>query len=163
MIRRTLLVGLLILSSCYPVAGTTPWPTRAVQMAAVTSKVLRVLLTTPPPVPATLTLVRDDAPLHLARRGITVAAVRNVVGYTGLAMIGVRVFGSGLAWLPPLAMFGPTLLAGVRWDNTPEPWAWSIHGPHSVTAAVTAAVLCAVGLPLAATTTPRRTERDEQG
>jgi hypothetical protein len=94
---------------------------------------------------------------------VTVAAVRNVVGYTGLAMIGVRVFGSGLAWLPPLAMFGPTLLAGVRWDNTPEPWAWSIHGPHSVTAAVTAAVLCAVGLPLAATTTPRRAERDEQG
>lgn len=94
---------------------------------------------------------------------VTVAAVRNVAGYLGLAMIGARLFGSGLAWLPPLAMFGPTLLAGVRWDNTPEPWAWSIHGAHSVPAAVTAAVLCAVGLSLAATTSPRRAERDEQG
>lgn len=98
-----------------------------------------------------------------ASAGVTVAAVRNVAGYLGLAMIGARLFGSGLAWLPPLAMFGPTLLAGVRWDNTPEPWAWSIHGPHSVPAAVTATVLCAVGLVLAATTTPRRAERDEQG
>ncbi|MEU0056027.1 hypothetical protein [Streptomyces sp. NPDC006334] len=98
-----------------------------------------------------------------ASAGVTAAAVRNVAGYLGLAMIGARVFGSGLAWLPPLAMFGPTLLAGVRWDNAPEPWAWSIHGPHSVPAAVTAAALCAVGLCLAATTTPRRAEREEQG
>ncbi|QCD56475.1 hypothetical protein CEB94_17620 [Streptomyces hawaiiensis] len=94
---------------------------------------------------------------------VTVAAVRNVAGHLGLAMIGARLFGSGLAWLPPLAMFGPTLLAGVRWDNTPEPWAWSIHGPHSTPAAITAAALCTAGLCLAATTTPRRAEREEQG
>jgi hypothetical protein len=93
---------------------------------------------------------------------VTVAAVRNVAGYLGLAMIGARLFGSGLAWVPPLAMFGPTLLVGVRWDSTPEPWAWSIHGPHSVPAALTAAVLCVGGLCLAATT-PRRAEREEQG
>jgi hypothetical protein len=39
---------------------------------------------------------------------VTMVAVRNVAGYRGLAMIGARLFGSGLAWLPPL--FGPTLL-----------------------------------------------------
>lgn len=61
---------------------------------------------------------------------VTVAAVRNVAGCLGLPMIGARLFGSGLAWLPPLAMFGPTLPA-------------------------------AVGLSLAATTTPRRAERGE--
>lgn len=94
---------------------------------------------------------------------VTLASVRNVAGYLGLAMISARLFGSGLSWLLPLAMFGPTLLAGVRWDNTPEPWAWSIHGADSVPAAVTAAVLCAVGLVMAATTTPRRAERREQG
>ncbi|MET9060369.1 hypothetical protein [Streptomyces antibioticus] len=98
-----------------------------------------------------------------ASADVTVAAVRNVAGYLGLAMIGARFFGSGLAWLPPLAMLGPTLFAGVRWDNTPEPWAWSIHGPHSTPAAVTATALCATGLALAATTTPRRTEREERG
>lgn len=93
---------------------------------------------------------------------VTLAAVRNVAGYLGLAMIGARLFGSGLAWVPPLAMFGPTLLLGVRWDNTPEPWAWSIHGPASTSAAITATVLCAAGLAASSTATPRRTERAER-
>ncbi|WP_149180571.1 hypothetical protein [Streptomyces sp. TRM49041] len=93
---------------------------------------------------------------------MTSAAVRNVAGYLGLAMISARLFGSGLAWLLPLAMFGPTLLLGVRWDSTPEPWAWSIHGPASGSAAVTAAVLCAAGLVAAATAAPRRGERAER-
>ncbi|MFF8386768.1 hypothetical protein [Streptomyces kanasensis] len=97
-----------------------------------------------------------------ASAGMTGAAVRNVVGYLGLAMLSARFFGSGLAWLLPLGMFGPTLLLGVGWDNTPETWAWSIHGPASGSAAVIAAVLGAAGLVAAATGSPRRGERAER-
>ncbi|MER5971286.1 hypothetical protein ABT112_16365 [Streptomyces sp. NPDC002055] len=90
------------------------------------------------------------------------AAVRNAVGYLGLGMISARLFGSGLAWLLPLGMFGPTLFLGVGPNNTPEAWAWSIQPAHDVPAGVAAAVLWAVGLVLAATGSPRRTERAEQ-
>ncbi|MEU5220627.1 hypothetical protein AB0G79_31115 [Streptomyces sp. NPDC020807] len=69
------------------------------------------------------------------------ASVRNAAGYLGLAVISARFFGSGLAWLLPLATFGPTLLLGVGVDNTPEWWAWSIHPATSPGALTIAAVL----------------------
>ncbi|WP_406861581.1 hypothetical protein ABZO31_14420 [Streptomyces sp. HUAS MG47] len=93
---------------------------------------------------------------------MVLAAARNAVGYLGLGMIGARLFGSGLAWLPPLGMFGPTLLLGVRFDNTPEPWAWALHPAASTSAAVAAALLWLVGAALAATGSPRGAERAEQ-
>ncbi|MFD5552213.1 hypothetical protein ACFWIA_00035 [Streptomyces sp. NPDC127068] len=93
---------------------------------------------------------------------VTVAAVRNVAGYLGLAMLGARLLGSGLAWVPPLAVLGPTLFLGVGWDNTVEPWAWTLHGPWGTGAAVTAAALYAAGLLAVATAGPRRTERTER-
>lgn len=68
------------------------------------------------------------------------ASVRNAAGYLGLAVISARFFGSGLAWLLPLATFGPTLLLGVSADNTPEWWAWSIH-PAASPGALTLASL----------------------
>lgn len=90
------------------------------------------------------------------------SAARNVVGYLGLAMISARLFGSGLAWLLPLGMFGPTLLLGVRSDNTPEPWAWSLHPSSSTSAAIVATALWTIGACAAATGRPRQTERAEQ-
>ncbi|MGW7068094.1 hypothetical protein ACWGII_20405 [Streptomyces sp. NPDC054855] len=90
------------------------------------------------------------------------SAARNVVGYLGLGMISARLFGSGLAWLLPLGMFGPTLLLGVDSDNTPEPWAWSLHASSSTSAAVVAVLLWLTGVVAAATGRPRQTERAEQ-
>ncbi|WP_240138959.1 hypothetical protein [Streptomyces sp. MUM 178J] len=90
------------------------------------------------------------------------AAARNVVGYLGLGMISARLFGSGLAWLLPLAVFGPTLLLGVAADNTPEPWAWSLHTASSTPAAVVAVLLWLTGAAAAATGRPRQTERAER-
>ena len=90
------------------------------------------------------------------------SAARNVVGYLGLGMISARLFGSGLAWLLPLGMFGPTLLLGVDSNNTPEPWAWSLHASSSTSAAVVAAALWGIGVAAAATGRPRQTERAEQ-
>ncbi|MCX4665912.1 hypothetical protein OG453_04360 [Streptomyces sp. NBC_01381] len=90
------------------------------------------------------------------------SAARNVVGYLGLGMISARFFGSGLAWLLPLGMFGPTLLLGVDSDNTPEPWAWSLHASSSTSAAVVAVALWVIGVAAAATGRPRQTERAEQ-
>ncbi|WP_190016826.1 hypothetical protein [Streptomyces lucensis] len=92
---------------------------------------------------------------------VCTSAARNVVGYLGLAMISARLFGSGLAWLLPLGMFGPTLFLGVSSANTPEPWAWSLHTAASVPAAVQAAALWTTGACAAATGRPRQTERAE--
>ncbi|MET7364065.1 hypothetical protein ABZS76_37260 [Streptomyces sp. NPDC005562] len=89
------------------------------------------------------------------------SAARNAVGYLGLGMLGAALFGSGLAWLPPLAMFGPTLLLGVDSDNSPEPWAWSLHASDSTSAAVVAAALWLTGAAASTTTGPRRAERAE--
>ncbi|MFD4634613.1 hypothetical protein ACFVYR_28090 [Streptomyces sp. NPDC058284] len=90
------------------------------------------------------------------------SAARNVIGYLGLAMLSARLFGSGLAWLLPLAVFGPTLLLGVASDNTPEPWAWSLHPASSTSAATVAAALWLTGACASATAGPRQTERAEQ-
>ncbi|MEV7190185.1 hypothetical protein AB0N81_00065 [Streptomyces sp. NPDC093510] len=90
------------------------------------------------------------------------SAARNVVGFLGLAMISARLFGSGLAWLLPLGMFGPTLLLGVGRDNAPEPWAWSLHASSSTPAALVAVALWLTGAVAAATGRPRQTERAEQ-
>ncbi|MER5490463.1 hypothetical protein [Streptomyces sp. NPDC002490] len=73
-------------------------------------------------------------------------SARNAVGHLGLAVISARFFGNGMAWLLPLGTFGPTLLLGVRADNTPEWWAWAIHGPSAGGAAAVAAVLWLVAL-----------------
>ncbi|GAA3392630.1 hypothetical protein [Streptomyces roseoviridis] len=77
---------------------------------------------------------------------IFAVSARNAAGHLGLAAVGARLFGTGLSWLLPLATFGPTLLLGVAEDNTPEWWAWSIHGPSSTDAALIAALLWLAGL-----------------
>ncbi|MCS0605208.1 hypothetical protein NX794_28945 [Streptomyces sp. LP11] len=96
-----------------------------------------------------------------ATAAVFASAARNVVGYLGLAMLSARLFGSGLSWLLPLVVFGPTLLLGVRADNTPEPWAWSLHPPTSTSAAALATALWLTGAYAAATARPRQTERAE--
>ncbi|QKW06553.1 hypothetical protein HUT18_09200 [Streptomyces sp. NA04227] len=93
---------------------------------------------------------------------VAVAAARNAVGYLGLALISARLFGSGLAWLLPFGMFGPTLLLGVDSDNTPEPWAWSLHASDSATASAVAAALWFIGACVGATARPRQVERAER-
>lgn len=93
---------------------------------------------------------------------VFVSAARNVIGYLGLAMLSARLFGSGLAWLLPLAMFGPTLLLGVGSDNTPEPWAWSLHPSTHTPAMITAVLLWVVGALASAAAGPRQSERAEQ-
>ncbi|MEU5901528.1 hypothetical protein [Streptomyces venezuelae] len=97
-----------------------------------------------------------------ATTDVFVSAARNVIGYLGLAMLSARLFGSGLAWLLPLAMFGPTLLLGVGSDNTPEPWAWSLHPSTHTPAMITAVLLWVLGTCASATAGPRQSERAEQ-
>ncbi|MFI0810048.1 hypothetical protein [Streptomyces echinatus] len=110
-----------------------------------------------------LALALSALPLLAGAGGeVTAAAARNVVGHLGLAMISARLFGSGLAWLLPMGVFGPTLLLGVSGDNTPEPWAWSLHPATDSTAAVVAAALWLTGACAAATGQPRRTEQAER-
>ncbi|MBT2417154.1 hypothetical protein J7F01_25785 [Streptomyces sp. ISL-22] len=110
-----------------------------------------------------LALSLSALPLLTGATGeVFASAARNVVGSLGLAMISARLFGSGLAWLLPFGMFGPTLLLGVRSDNTPEPWAWSLQPSSHASAAAVAVALWVIGACAAATGRPRQTERAEQ-
>lgn len=113
--------------------------------------------------PLALALGLSALPLLAGATGqVTLSTVRNVVGYLGLAMISARLFGSGLAWLLPLGVFGPTLLLGVGNENTPESWAWSLHPATSTSAMALAAALWLAGAYAAATGHPRQTERAER-
>lgn len=77
---------------------TAAQPMRRHQVVHMTAVLLYATLLAVPPMPAG------------PSAEVVIAAVRDVAGHLGLAMIGARLFGSGLAWLPPLTMFGPTLL-----------------------------------------------------
>ncbi|MBB1257904.1 hypothetical protein [Streptomyces alkaliterrae] len=109
-----------------------------------------------------LGLVWTAVPLLAGLPGhVFASSVRNVVGFLGLAMIGARLFGSGLAWLLPLVTAGPTLLLGVGPDNTPEFWAWPIQPGGHLGATLAAAGLWVLGLAFFLLLGPRRSERDE--
>ncbi|WP_210874727.1 hypothetical protein [Streptomyces tagetis] len=74
------------------------------------------------------------------------AMARNFAGFLGLALLARRFAGPGLATLV-IALF-PFLCAafGIGVGGRPTFWAWPLHEPRSLLAAVAAAVLIAAGL-----------------
>jgi hypothetical protein len=86
--------------------------------------------------------------------------VRNVILFTGLALLGARLVGPGLGWLLPLGYgflaFLATLLAAgqpghqLRWGESGVAWAWSLHAGTDEVSALVASLLLAGGLGLIA-------------
>lgn len=74
--------------------------------------------------------------------------MRNLTGYTGLALLAAWTLGSGLSWVLPLgyavlSLFAPTT------GQIPE-WAWSVQAASDGEAAFIAGVLLLIGLTLIA-------------
>ncbi len=83
--------------------------------------------------------------------------VRNLAGFTGLALLTARVLGSGLSWVVPL---GYTVLALVAPQAGQAPaWAWAVRATTDQEAAVIATALLLAGLALVA----RSGARDRPG
>jgi len=74
--------------------------------------------------------------------------VRNLAGFTGLALLAARVLGSGLSWAVPLGYAVLSLLAPQS-GQIPA-WAWSVRGATDRGAAVIATALLLAGLVLVA-------------
>lgn len=74
--------------------------------------------------------------------------VRNLAGFTGLALLTARVLGSGLSWVIPLGYAVLSLLTPPAGDA--PAWAWVVRAATDREAAVIAFALLLAGLAIAA-------------
>jgi hypothetical protein len=85
---------------------------------------------------------------------------RNVILFTGLAVLGARLVGPGLGWLLPvgygfLAFLATLLAAGqphhqLQWAKSDVPWAWSLHAGTEHEAALVASLVLIISLGIVA-------------
>jgi hypothetical protein len=101
-------------------------------------------------------LAAGSAAAHLA--GGTAGMVRDLAGFTGLALLTAGLAGSALAWIGPVAYLGITMPAlGGGWTT---PWTWPARPPHDRGAAICAALAFAIGLMLVTVRGARDSLRD---
>ncbi len=102
-------------------------------------------------------LAAGAAGQHLADG--TLGLVRDLGGFTGLALLAAALVGGGLAWIGPLAYTAVTLpaLAG-SWTT---PWTWAARPPHDRGAAICAGLVLAAGLALLTARGARARARDD--
>jgi hypothetical protein len=84
---------------------------------------------------------------------------RNLILFTGLALLGARLIGIGLGWLLPvgygfLAFLATLLAAGqphhqLQWARSDVHWAWSLHAGKEHEAALVASLVLVIGLGIA--------------
>lgn len=74
----------------------------------------------------------------------TAAAVRNLLGFTGLALLSATVLGGAQAWLLPAAMALPSMVVGAS-GGVPHAWAWPLDDNYDVSAGLIGVLLFAVG------------------
>jgi hypothetical protein len=89
-----------------------------------------------------LTLVL--AGLHWSVPDSVWTLIRNLAGFTGLALLTARVLGGGLSWVTPLGYAVLSLLA-VQ-SGPASHWAWPVYAGADREAAVIAAALLLLGL-----------------
>jgi hypothetical protein len=87
-------------------------------------------------------LAAGSAAQHLD--GGTLALLRNLAGFTGIAFLAGAALGGGLAWIGPLGYLAVTMptLTG-HWTT---PWLWPARPPHDHGAAICAGLVFAAGL-----------------
>lgn len=88
------------------------------------------------------------------------ALVRNLILFTGLALLGARLVGPGLGGLLPvsygfLAFLATVLVAGqphhqLQWGKSDVPWAWPLHAGTEHEAALVASLVLVIGLGIVA-------------
>jgi hypothetical protein len=72
------------------------------------------------------------------------AALRNLAGFTGLALVSAAIFGGAMAWALPVAMAAAVLTAGAS-QGRPHDWAWPIHDNTDSVALLAASALLLIG------------------
>jgi hypothetical protein len=86
-------------------------------------------------------LAAAAASAHLASGSL--GLLRDMGGFTGIALLTSAVAGGGLAWIGPVGYLGICLTALTgRWTT---PWAWPARPPHDRGAAICAAVVFVAG------------------
>jgi hypothetical protein len=76
----------------------------------------------------------------------SVAALRNILGYTGLAFLCASLAGGGLSWVLPLAYALPVPLLGVDQYHNVLWWAWPLQPANSYLSWMWALAFFVVGL-----------------
>jgi hypothetical protein len=87
-------------------------------------------------------LAAGSAAGHLA--GGTAGMLRDLAGFTGIALLTAVLLGGALAWIGPIAYLAVTLPALTSGWTTP--WVWPARAPHDHGAAICAALVFAGGL-----------------
>jgi hypothetical protein len=87
-------------------------------------------------------LAAGSASAHLAYG--CVGLLRDVAGFTGIALLTAAVLGGALSWIGPIAYLGVTLPALTGHWTTP--WIWAARPPHDSGAAICAALVFAAGV-----------------
>jgi hypothetical protein len=87
-------------------------------------------------------LAAGAASAHLA--GGTLEMLRDLGGFTGIALLAAAVVGGGLAFVGPVGYLGVSLTAVTQSWTTP--WAWPARPPHDHGAAICAAAVFAAGV-----------------
>ncbi len=72
--------------------------------------------------------------------------VRNLAGFTGLALLAARFVGGGLSWVAPLAYSGYLFLEYLRERTGESRWAWAAQTADDGTARAIAFALLVAGL-----------------
>jgi hypothetical protein len=87
-------------------------------------------------------LAAGSASAHLS--GGIAGLVRDMAGFTGIALLTAALLGGALAWIGPVAYLGVTMPAlGAGWTT---PWIWPARPPHDRGAAICAALVFAAGI-----------------
>jgi len=82
----------------------------------------------------------------LALAGGTVGMLRDLAGFTGIALLTAVLLGGALSWAGPIAYLGVTVPAlSSGWTT---PWVWPARPPHDHGAAICAAMVFGAGLAL---------------
>jgi hypothetical protein len=87
-------------------------------------------------------LAAGSASAHLAYGSL--GLLRDVAGFTGIALLAAAVLGGALSWIGPIAYLGVTLPALTGHWTTP--WVWPARPPHDRGAAICAALVFAAGV-----------------
>lgn len=86
------------------------------------------------------------------RQGVLLGAERNLLFWTGIAVLSGRLFGRSLSWVGPLAAAGPLIWFGYQDEGPPRWWAVPLQAPNGTSwlVAVVVFALAAGQLPLSA-------------
>jgi hypothetical protein len=87
-------------------------------------------------------LAAGSASAHLAYG--SVGLLRDVAGFTGIALLAAAVLGGALSWIGPIAYLAVTMTAVTGHWTTP--WVWPARPPHDRGAAICAVLVFAAGV-----------------